>query len=405
MIPKSPLHRYRYTAKRSTTRVRGSLLACSSEHANEQLRAQGLEVLRLTQLSLSLFAQLKHRVTQSDITMLTQQLSTLLNSGVALLPALALITQTQHKAGMRALLYQLITHLESGHSLANALRHASPQFDDFYCQLIANGELSGRLAPTLSRLTEYREKSQRLKSKVIKAMIYPLLIVFVALVVSYLMLTMVIPEFERMFSSFGAPLPWFTQQVLTLSTYIQTLNVVHLILATLPFTVLHWAVKRHQQWQLSLSRLSLRLPIIGELLSKAALARFSRSLALSCQAGVSILTGLENAIATTQHAYYQIQLQHALQDTAAGSGLTNALRQAQCFPELMLQMLHIGEQSGQMDTMLLKVSDLYEFEVENLTDNLGKAIEPMIILVLGSLIGALVIAMYLPIFNLMSVLG
>jgi type IV pilus assembly protein PilC len=231
------------------------------------------------------------------------------------------------------------------------------------------------------------------------------MVVLTALAVSYLMLTMVIPEFESMFSGFGADLPWFTSQVLHLSHWVQTYSgFVFLALLAALFS-LHIARKRSFRIKLISSRASLKIPVIGTIISKASIAKFSRTLATSFSAGIPILAGLKTSAKTANNIHYQNAIAQVHSDTAAGMPMYIAMRNSDTFPEMVLQMVMIGEESGSLDEMLNRVATIYEFEIDSTVDNLGKILEPMIIIFLGVVVGGLVVAMYLPIFNLMSVLG
>lgn len=285
------------------------------------------------------------------------------------------------------------------------MRTASTHFDALYVDLIQTGEQSGNLAEVFERLATYREKSEQLRAKVIKALIYPSMVILVALGVSYLMLTMVIPEFESMFKGFGAELPWFTQQILKLSHGVQAYSAGAFIASLGLVFGIKAARKKSFVVRLKTSQLSLRFPIIGGVLAKAAIAKFSRTLATSFSAGIPILASLKTTAKTAGNVHFETAIQDVHRHTAAGMPMYIAMRNTQAFPEMVLQMVMIGEESGKLDDMLNKVATIYEFEVDNTVDNLGKILEPLIIVFLGIVVGGLVVAMYLPIFNLMSVLG
>ncbi len=402
----SALRRYRWRGlNQHGQRQTGYLYANDPSQVSAELAEQKIQFLTLSERRISQLAYIRHRATHKDITQLTQQIATLLATGIALVPALKLVQASHSKAELRSILFRLIAELEAGNTIKHALQQASPWFDDFYLQLVSSGELTGQLAQAFARIGDYREKTQQLKAKIIKALIYPASICTVASGVCYLMLTLVIPEFERMFTSFGATLPWFTRQIVELSHLLQRYSPIGVISLIGIGLALRFTLRQSIAAQRRLSRWSLTLPIFGVLLSKAALAKFSRTLAISCQAGVPILAALGNATATTKNHYYRHLLEQIHLQIAQGSALSLAMKNTQAFPELMMQMLMIGEESGQLDTMLHKIATLYETEVDQQTDNLGQLFEPLLITVIGTLIGALVVAMYLPLFNLMSVLG
>ncbi|MGF1696659.1 type II secretion system F family protein [Vibrio lamellibrachiae] len=400
------LKNYRWKGINSAgKRVSGQVIALSEIEVRDKLKEQHIQIKKIKKGSISFVSRITHRVKARDITILTRQLATMLGTGVPIIQALKLVADNNRKAEMKSILSQVSKGVEAGTPISKALRTASPLFDSLYVDLVATGEQSGNLPEVFERLATYREKSEQLRAKVIKALIYPTMVVLVALSVSYLMLTVVIPEFESMFKGFGADLPWFTQQVLYLSHWVQaySLTIVLTVIAT--FFIVKTIRKKSFRIRLSTSKLSLKLPVIGGVFSKAAIAKFSRTLATSFSAGIPILTSLKTTAKTSGNLHYQTAIDSVHRDTSAGMPMYIAMRNTAAFPEMVLQMVMIGEESGCLDDMLNKVATIYEFEVDNTVDNLGKILEPLIIVFLGVVIGGLVVAMYLPIFNLMSVLG
>ncbi|GHZ15150.1 type IV pilin biogenesis protein PilC [Vibrio cholerae] len=401
-----PLKNYRWKGISSNgKKVSGQMLAISEIEVRDKLKDQHIQIKKLKKGSVSLVARLTHRVKGKDITILTRQLATMLTTGVPIVQALKLVGDNHRKAEMKSILAQITKSVEAGTPLSKAMRTASAHFDTLYVDLVETGEMSGNLPEVFERLATYREKSEQLRAKVIKALIYPSMVVLVALGVSYLMLTMVIPEFESMFKGFGAELPWFTQQVLKLSHWVQAYSLwafAAIIAAVFGLKALR---KNSLQIRLKTSRLSLKFPIIGNVLAKASIAKFSRTLATSFAAGIPILASLKTTAKTSGNVHFETAINEVHRDTAAGMPMYIAMRNTDAFPEMVLQMVMIGEESGQLDDMLNKVATIYEFEVDNTVDNLGKILEPLIIVFLGTVVGGLVVAMYLPIFNLMSVLG
>ncbi len=389
----------------SGKKTSGQTLAMSEIEVRERLTAQHIKIKKLKKSSISFLTKLSHRVKGKDITVFTRQISTMLVTGVPLVQSLKLVSNNHKKAEMKSILLSVTRAVEAGTPMSKAMRTASSHFDALYTDLVATGELSGNLAEVFERLATYREKSEELRAKVIKALIYPAMVILVALGVSYLMLTQVIPEFEKMFSGFGADLPWFTRQVLDLSAWMQNwgpfmgLGALSLIISA------RILVNRSDSFRLMMDRALLKLPVLGPVLSKAAIAKFSRTLATSFSAGIPILTSLKTTSKTSGNMHYQLAVEEVHRDTAAGMPMYVAMRNCDVFPELVLQMVMIGEESGRLDDMLNKVATIYEFEVDNTVDNLSKILEPLIIVFLGVVVGGLVTAMYLPIFNLMSVLG
>ncbi|EGR0441923.1 type II secretion system F family protein [Vibrio cholerae] len=401
-----PLKNYRWKGINSNgKKVSGQMLAISEIEVRDKLKDQHIQIKKLKKGSVSLLARLTHRVKSKDITILTRQLATMLTTGVPIVQALKLVGDNHRKAEMKSILAQITKSVEAGTPLSKAMRTASAHFDTLYVDLVETGEMSGNLPEVFERLATYREKSEQLRAKVIKALIYPSMVVLVALGVSYLMLTMVIPEFESMFKGFGAELPWFTQKVLKLSHWVQAYSLWAFIAIAATIFGLKALRKNSFQIRLKTSRLGLKFPIIGNVLAKASIAKFSRTLATSFAAGIPILASLKTTAKTSGNVHFETAINEVHRDTAAGMPMYIAMRNTEAFPEMVLQMVMIGEESGQLDDMLNKVATIYEFEVDNTVDNLGKILEPLIIVFLGTVVGGLVVAMYLPIFNLMSVLG
>ncbi|EOB6260601.1 type II secretion system F family protein [Vibrio fluvialis] len=400
------LKNYRWKGVNSTgKKVAGQTLAISEIEVRDKLKEQHIQVKKIKKGSVSVLTRLTNRVKTKDITTLTRQLATMLTTGVPIVQALKLVGDNHRKAEMKSILAQITKGVEAGTPISKAMRTASTHFDALYVDLIQTGEQSGNLAEVFERLATYREKSEQLRAKVIKALIYPSMVILVALGVSYLMLTMVIPEFESMFKGFGAELPWFTQQILKLSHGVQAYSAGAFIASLGLVFGIKAARKKSFVVRLKTSQLSLRFPIIGGVLAKAAIAKFSRTLATSFSAGIPILASLKTTAKTAGNVHFETAIQDVHRHTAAGMPMYIAMRNTQAFPEMVLQMVMIGEESGKLDDMLNKVATIYEFEVDNTVDNLGKILEPLIIVFLGIVVGGLVVAMYLPIFNLMSVLG
>lgn len=400
------LKNYRWKGINSNgKKVSGQMLALTELEVRDKLKEQHIQIKKIKKGSVSVFARITHRVKGKDITILTRQLATMLTTGVPIVQALKLVGDNHRKAEMKSILAQITKGVEAGTPLSKAMRTASAHFDTLYVDLVETGEMSGNLPEVFERLATYREKSEQLRAKVIKALIYPSMVVLVALGVSYLMLTMVIPEFESMFKGFGAELPWFTQQVLKLSHWVQAYSL--WVFAAIVAMVFGLKALRKNSFQIRLktSRLGLKFPVIGNVLAKASIAKFSRTLATSFAAGIPILASLKTTAKTSGNVHFESAINEVYRDTAAGMPMYIAMRNTEAFPEMVLQMVMIGEESGQLDDMLNKVATIYEFEVDNTVDNLGKILEPLIIVFLGTVVGGLVVAMYLPIFNLMSVLG
>ncbi|WP_254230358.1 type II secretion system F family protein [Vibrio coralliilyticus] len=389
----------------SGVRVRGKMLAICEAQVIDQLNERNVQVRLINHRSPSGYQRMNHRIKASDITRFTRQWSTMLMSGLNITTSLKLIAKNTHCAEMTSVLWLIQQQLQSGQSVSQSLKQSSRYFDCLYLDIVRVGEQTGRLSESLERIASYREKSEQLKAKVLRAAIYPSIVVMTALIVAFLMLTQVIPEFESMFGGYGAQLPWFTQQVLALSQTTQHHSIhltIGILLAALSITLGYRCSSRFRFW---LDEIKTHLPIVGNVLVKASLARFSHTLAISLNSGLPIISSLNIAARTTDNRHYQRLIEQVTQQVSTGVALNAAMRRSGNIPELLLQMIMIGEESGQLDKMLNQIANQYEAEVESVIKNLGKAIEPMLILLLGGLVGSLVIAMYLPIFNLMNIMG
>ncbi|MGR5366560.1 type II secretion system F family protein [Photobacterium damselae] len=386
-------------------KITGVTLGFQEQEVRAQLTEQMIQVKKIKRTNPSTLDKIRNQMKSSDVTAITRQLATMIESGVPIVQALKLMASSHHKAEVRAVLTQVNTQVEAGASLSKALKSSSPLFDNFYCDLVATGEETGYLGQVFVRLATYREKSEAMRKKVIKAMIYPSMVMLTAISVTILMLVFVIPQFAAIFGSFGAELPWFTRQVLKASDFLINYGGYLAVGLLLALVLYRYSYKRSYSFRLRMARLSLRLPIIGNVVLKATIARFARTLATTFSAGIPLLTGLQSAGKTAGNLHIEEAIMEAHASAAAGMPLYLSLRQCNVFPELMLQMTMIGEESGSLDDMLNKMASLYENDVDNIVDNLGQILEPLIIIVLGVLIGGLLVAMYMPIFTLMSVIG
>ena len=404
-----PANRLRYYHWRGVNqagrKVSGVIIGYQEQEVRSKLAEQRIQVKKIKRRKPSTFSKFRNQMTAEDITETTRQLATMIESGVPVVQSLKLISESHHKSEVRAVLSQVTTQVEAGASLSRALKTSSPLFDSFYCDLVETGELTGHLGEVFSRIAIYREKGETTRKKVIKAMIYPAMVSFTALLVTIMMLVFVIPQFTSVFSSFGAELPWFTRLVIQASDFLINYGSYLAVVIMVSLLIFRYCYKKFYLLRLSVNRMTLKLPVIGNVLLKATIARFARTLATTFSAGIPLLTGLQSAGKTTGNLYIQKAINEAYTSTAAGMPLYLSLRQCDVFPELMLQMTMIGEESGALDEMLNKMALIYEEDVDNIVDNLGKILEPLIILTLGGLIGSLLIAMYMPVFSLMSVMG
>ena len=386
-------------------KVSGVTMGFQEQEVRHQLTEQMINIKKIKRTSPGTLSRLRNQMKPEDVTTVTRQLATMVESGVPVVQALTLMANSHHKAEMRATLIQVTNQVEAGSSLAKAMRSSSPLFDKFYCDLVDTGEQTGHLGQVFGRIAVYREKAEAMRKKIIKAMIYPSMVSITAILVTVLMLVFVIPQFAAIFSSFGAELPWFTRQVMKASDFLINYGL-YLGLGIL-ITIIGYRYSYHHYYRFHyrMDKLSLKLPIVGEVLLKATISRFSRTLATTFNAGIPLLTGIQSAGKISNNLYIEQAIDNVYNSTAAGMPLYVALRQADVFPELMLQMVMIGEESGALDDMLNKMAQLYEDDVDNTVDNLGQILEPFIIIILGIIIGGLLVAMYMPIFTLMSVMG
>ncbi|MGL6314727.1 type II secretion system F family protein [Vibrio sp. WXL103] len=400
------LSRYRWQGIDAMGKPRsGHRVTSSASDVIDWLKSQQIVATKLSKRRAPFWVQYSHRATASDITQLTRQLAVMLQTGVPIVTALKLIAASYRKREVSLIIGQIAAAIESGTPLSSAMRASSTLFDNLYIDLIASGEYSGSLEEVMLSLADYRERSKQLKTQVTKALIYPGMIIITALGVTYLMLAMVIPQFESMLRGFGGQLPWFTQSVIQLSQWTEQYSLILLLtLAGASWGIRHW-IRRSQRAQIITWKGILKTPVIGSILLKAAMARFSRTLATTIKAGVPIVSAIQNSAATSGNAYHHQAITQIYLDIRGGIALHTAMRTSGAIPEQMVQMVMVGEQSGQLEEMLNRCASLYQTEVEERVDSLGKVMEPVIILGLGGLIGGLILAMYLPIFNLMNVLG
>ncbi len=383
----------------------GSDLAMHESEVTAQLNRRNIRITRLRQHPARLYSRITQRMTPKDINQFTRQWGTMLSSGIPIIASLQLIAERTHKAEMRSILFLLSQRVQSGLPTSVALSAISPKFDSLYIALVQAGEQTGNLGESLCRIAESREKIARLKSTLIRVSLYPAVVILTAVFVIYVILSHVIPEFEIMLNSYDAQLPPLTQGVLYLSSLAQTHHISLLIGAVFLSSTLTIARHSSKNFAIRTSELVTRLPVVGGLIVKTTLARYSRTLSTCVRAGIPVISCLTIAAKTADHPYYQSAFAHLLQKVNEGSPISTAMRHDKAFPPLMTQMIMIGEESGQLDTLLNHLADTYEEEVDISVDYLIKILEPLLVVLLGGLIGILVLAMYLPIFNLMSIMG
>ena len=364
-----------------------------------QLRKQGINPGKVRKKSAAIFS-LGQRIKAHDIALFTRQMATMMKAGVPLLQSFDIIGEGFDNPAMRKLVDDVKQEVAAGNSFAAALRKKPQYFDELYCNLVDAGEQAGALDTLLERVATYKEKSESLKAKIKKAMTYPLAVVFVAIIVTGILLVKVVPQFESVFKGFGAQLPAFTVMVIGLSQFMQDWWWLMLgVLIAAIFGVRH-AFRTSQGFRDRTDTWLLKLPLIGTLMYKSAVARYARTLSTTFAAGVPLVEALESVAGATGNIVFKRAVLRIKQDVSTGMQLNFSMRTSGIFPNMAIQMTAIGEESGALDDMLDKVASFYEAEVDNMVDNLTSLMEPFIMVVLGVIVGGLVIAMYLPIFQL-----
>ncbi|MGY4826057.1 type II secretion system F family protein [Stutzerimonas chloritidismutans] len=383
-------------------KVKGELSGVSPALVKAQLRKQGINPQKVRKKSASLFGAGK-KIKPMDIALFTRQMATMMKAGVPLLQSFDIIGEGFDNPNMRKLVDDLKQEVAAGNSFATALRKKPQYFDDLYCNLVDSGEQSGALETLLDRVATYKEKTEALKAKIKKAMNYPIAVVVVAVIVSAILLIKVVPQFQEVFSNFGAELPAFTLMVIAMSEALQEWWFVvlgGLIAAGFTFREAHKRSEKFRNW---VDRTLLKLPIVGDIIYKSSIARFARTLATTFAAGVPLVDALDSVAGATGNVVFRSATMKVKNDVSTGMQLNFSMRTTGVFPTMAVQMTAIGEESGSLDEMLAKVATFYEDEVDNMVDGLTALMEPMIMAVLGVLIGGLIIAMYLPIFQLGAV--
>jgi len=387
---------------RQGRRIKGELQATSEALLKADLRRQGINPLKVKKKSKPLFTK-KKKIIAKDIAIFAKQLATMMGAGVPLVQAFDIIGRGHENPAMQEMIMGIKSEVESGTSLTDALRKYPLYFDALFTNLVDAGEQSGVLETLLDKVATYKEKTEALKGKIKKALFYPTAVMVVAFIVTTILLLFVVPQFQDLFQGFGADLPAFTLMVIHLSEFFQAWwwLIFGIIGATL-YTLIQ-ANKRSPTFHRALDLLSLKIPVVGEILRKSAIARFARTMATMFAAVVPLVEAMDSVAGATGNALYEEATLRMKDDVSTGTQLQLTMRQCGLFPNMVVQMVAIGEESGSLDDMLGKVADFYEEEVDNLVDGLSSLLEPLIMAVLGVVVGGLVVAMYLPIFKLGSV--
>lgn len=384
-------------------KVRGEHQAQNANMLRAALRRQGIKPRWVRAKRKPLFGT--GAVKPEDIAQFARQLTTMIRSGVPLVQSLDLIAAGHEKPAVQEMVLKIKKDIESGSDFANALGNQPKYFDDLFVNLVAAGEQAGTMEDMLEKVAIYKEKTEQMKAKVKKAMMYPIMVLIAAAIVSAIMLIWVIPQFKSIFEGFGAELPAFTQMLIDMSDWLQGSwwqPVVIIILIVFAFKE---ARKRSETFRFAVDKAILKIPVMGIIANKSAIARFARTLSTMFAAGVPLVDAMDAVSGSTGNLVYQKASLQIKEDTAKGVQLHSAMLTTQQFPSMVVQMTKIGEESGRLEDMLARVADYFEEQVDDLVDSLSKQIEPLVMAILGVIVGGLVVGMYLPIFKLGAVVG
>ncbi|WP_336274564.1 type II secretion system F family protein [Vreelandella indica] len=400
--PAIKLSRWKWVGKGPQDRpLSGEMIGRSKAEVAAELAKQNIVIRRISKKG-NLGGS--GRINPNDVMVFARQMATMIRAGIPLLQALQVVAESLKKPAMVALVQHMMSDVSSGSSFSDALRRHPKHFDRLFVNLVNAGEQSGALDQMLDRVATYKEKVESLKARVKKALWYPTAVMTIGIAVTMLLLIKVVPEFESMFQSFGAELPALTQMTVNLSELAQRYWLMALGAVIGAVLLLKLSIQRSAKVAYRMHALLLRLPVIGDIMHKSAIARFSRTLATTFASGVPLVEGLDTAAGATGNKVYERAVIQTRQDVATGQQLHFAMRMTNRFPPLAIQMVSIGEEAGSLDAMLNRVADYYEEEVDNKVDALTSLMEPVIIVVLGVLVGGVVVSMYLPIFDLGSAL-
>ncbi len=383
---------------RKGNKIKGQMTGPGDHFVKMQLRKQGVNPTRV-QKQLK-FGSGKKPITGQEIAIFSRQMSTMMKAGVPLVQSLELVARGNENKSMTEMILSVKASIEAGLPFAEALAQHPRQFDDLYVNLVEAGEKSGALESLLDKIATYKEKTESIKKKVKKALTYPAAVVVVAFVVTGILLYFVIPQFESLFQGFGADLPAFTKMVVSLSKFVTAYWWILILLPVGGFFAFKEAHHRSANFRRFLDRMSLRAPLFGDILYKSAVARFARTLSTMFAAGVPLVEAMDSVAKAAGNIVYTEGIMKMKDQVSTGTQLQLTMAQSNLFPAMAIQMIGIGEESGSLDAMCAKVADFYEEEVDAMVDSLASLMEPMIMAVLGVLVGGLVVAMYLPIFKL-----
>ena len=381
--------------------VRGEVVAKDEEEARKKLQRRGIRPLRISKVKTAR----KRRITQEDITVFTRQLATMMKAGLPLMQAFEIVARGHSNPSMTEMLMQVRSDVEQGSALGKSFSKYPKYFDRFYCNLVSAGESGGVLESLLDKLAVYKEKTQAIKKKVKTALTYPIAIIVVAIALIFIMMMFVLPAFKEVYANMGAELPSLTQLVMSLSDLFVDYGWIMIILLIISAFGLYKLHEKSPTFQKRIDALILRLPVFGAIVRKATIARWARTTSTLFAAGVPLVEVLDSVAGASGNILYEEATQDIRAKVTQGLSLTSSMQSTDMFPNMVIQMAAIGEESGSLDDMLNKAAEFYEDEVDNSVSRLSALMEPIIMVVLGSLIGILLIAMYLPLFNLGNVVG
>jgi type IV pilus assembly protein PilC len=398
----TPIFVWEGTDKRGV-KMKGEQPAKNANLVRADLRRQGITPTVVKPKGKPLFGSSGRRITAKDIAFFSRQLATMMKSGVPIVASLEIIAGGQKNPKFKDLINSLRADIEGGSSIYEALSKHPVQFDELYRNLVKAGESAGVLDTVLDTIATYKENIESLKGKIKKALFYPAMVIAAAILVSAILLVFVVPQFEEVFRGFGAELPAFTKFIVGISHFMVKFWWLLLLIVGGTIVTFVFLKKRSVAFSHFLDRTILRVPVIGKIMHEAALARFSRTLAVTFAAGVPLVEALDSVAGATGNTVYENAVKRVRDDVSVGYPVNMAMKQTGLFPHMVIQMTAIGEEAGALDTMLYKVAEFYEEEVNNAVDALASLIEPIIVVILGVIVGSMVVAMYLPIFKLAAV--
>lgn len=385
---------------RKGNKTSGKMSGVNSALVKAQLRKQGISPTKVKKEAISLGGSKSKKISPFDIAIFTRQLATMMKAGVPLIQSFDIVADGLENPALRDLVLEIKNEVAAGNSFGGALAKHPKYFDELFCNLVTSGEQSGALETMLDRIALYLEKTESLKQKVKKAMSYPIAVVVVAIIVTVILLVKVVPQFKELFDGFGAQLPSFTLFVLGISDWVQQWWYMGLFAIILFVYGFKTALKKSKSFSDQVDKYMLKLPVVGIILDKSAIARFARVLSTTFAAGVPLVDALDSVSGAAGNALYRDAIIKIRDDVSQGTQLQFSMKTTGVFPSMAVQMVAIGEESGALDTMLDKVASYYEEEVDNLVDSLTSLMEPVIMSILGVLVGGLIVAMYLPIFQM-----